>query len=423
MKIIDLGINGEGIAKENGKVVFIENALVNEDVEIEITSENKNFSKAKAIKINKKSSNRVEPLCPYFLKCGGCQLQHMDYDCQLEFKKKLVENTLKKIANIDFSVSETISSDDIFFYRNKSSFPIVFKDNKVYIGMYENLSHNLIEIGECKISKPLINKVLKITENYLKTNKTNKLKHLVVREVGGKALITIVSTTKNIDLSGYTKVLEAENIDFSLTLNLNQDEKHILSNEFIDIYGDNSKEVEDFGLRHKVNPASFMQINDSVKEKLYLKILENIENETVVDAYSGAGVLSGMIAKKAKFVYGIEISKSAIDLANQLAIDNKIENLTFICGNCKTEIPKLLPNIEEDFITILDPPRSGCDKDVLDAILTTKPHKVLYVSCNPITLSRDLKILSECYDIKSITPFDMFPQTSNVEVFTVLNIK
>lgn len=423
MKIIDLGMNGEGVAKQDGKVIFVKDALPEEDVEIVLTEEKKNFSKGEVVKINKKGPKRIEPLCPYFLSCGGCQLQHMDYDFQLEFKRNLVKNTLKKIANIDFAVSDTVSSDEIFFYRNKSTFPIIFHENKNYIGMYAERSHNLVEISECKISKPLINKILSITEKFLKIHKSDKYRFLVVREIERKALLTIVATTKNIDLSEYIELLKANNINFSLTLNINQDEKHILSNNYQNIYGEESLKTNEFGLLCSVNSASFMQVNSSVKEKLYNEVLANIENKTVVDAYSGAGLLSGMISKKAKFVYGIEISKPAIEAANQLARENNLQNISFICGNCNTEIPKLLPNIEEDFTIVLDPPRSGCDKAVLDSIILSKPSKILYISCNPITLARDLKVLSENYKIEKIIPFDMFPQTSNIETFAVLKAK
>lgn len=421
MKIIDLGINGEGIGKENGKVYFVKNALPFEDVEVEVLKENKNFSFAKATNIKTKSPDRAQPLCPYFFKCGGCQLQHMSYEKQLEFKQNLVKNTLKKVGNIDASVNKTVPSDDIYFYRNKSVFPVSEIDKNVFIGMFEENSHKLVDVTECKIAKKGINKILALSRECFKSCKKGALLYIVVREINNQFLITLVATTKNIETKSYIEKLKQEKINFSLSININKNKNIIMSDDFLNVYGENFIRLNEFDLRQKISPQSFMQINDSVKKKLYQKVLSKTEQgETVVDAYCGAGLLSAMISRKVKYVYGIEISKQATKNANDLAIENKINNITFICGDCKVEIPKLLKNIEEDFTIILDPPRSGCDPLVLSSVLDVKPSKVIYVSCNPITLAKDLKILSSIYKIEDITPFDMFPQTSNVETMVVL---
>ena len=420
MKIIDLGINGEGVGKEDGKVFFVKNALPEEDVEIEVLKENKNFSFAKATKIKTKSPDRVDPLCPYFGICGGCQLQHLAYEKQLEFKRGLVKNTLKKVGEIETDVDLTIPSDEIYFYRNKSVFPFYVDAKVLSIGMFEESSHNLVDITECKIAKQGINKILKISREYFKSNKNFALKYLVVREINNKFLITIVAS-KNIKLEAYAAKLKENNIDFSLNLNVNKVDDSILSNNYINIYGENLIRLNEFDLKTSVNSASFMQVNDSIKQRLYIFVLNEIDkNSNVVDAYCGAGLLSGMIAQKSKYVYGVEISKDAIQRANKLIEDNNIKNATFICGDCKDEIPKLLKNIEDDFTIILDPPRAGCNQLVLNSVIDTKPSKIIYVSCNPITLAKDLKILTKEYQIKKVQPFDMFPQTSNVETVVIL---
>lgn len=420
MKIIDLGMNGEGIAKENGKVFFIKNGLLGEEVDVKILKENKNFTIAKSDKINKKSDDRVDPLCPYFFECGGCQLQHMSYEKQLQFKQNLVKNTLKKVGNIDADVGKTIASKDKFFYRNKSVFPLVSRGGDVYIGMFKENSHDLVDIDECKIAKKGINNILKISREFFKIYNIDGIRYLVVREINNEFLITIVAS-KNIEIREYARVLRDSGIRFSLDININNDKNKILSNKSIKVYGENFIRLNEYDIKYKIDSLSFMQVNDTVKKKLYDKVLDEIKiGDNVVDSYCGAGLLSAVISNKAKHVYGIEISKSAIENANKLAIENGIKNITFICGDCKREIPKLLPNIEADFTIILDPPRSGCDEFVLRAIIDTKPSKVVYISCNPITLAKDLKTLLNVYKIEKITPFDMFPQTANVETLVVL---
>ena len=424
MKIIDLGINGEGIGRENGKVFFVKNALTDEEIEIKILKENKNFSFAKAIKINKKSPYRVEPFCPYFGFCGGCQLQHLTYEKQLEFKQNLVKSTLKKVGGIETEVQHTIPSDEIYFYRNKSVFPTAVLDNNFYIGMFQENSHKLVDINECKIAKDEINKILKITKEFFNSYKNKNIRYLVVREVSKNYLITLVVRSKNIKLEAYTAKLKELKIKFSINLNINNDDKSILSGWFINVYGENVLRLDEFGLKTIINSASFMQVNDSVKKKLYKYVINEINGgQSVVDAYCGAGLLSGIISKKSKHVYGIEISKQAIQSANKLASENNLQNVTFICGDCKVEIPKLLPNIDEDFVLVLDPPRAGCDTLVLKSALEASPSKIIYISCNPITLAKDLKILLKKFVLEKVQPFDMFPQTSNVETMVVLKKK
>lgn len=420
MKIIDLGINGEGVGKEDGKVFFVKNALPEEDVEIEVLKENKNFSFAKATKIKTKSKFRIEPLCPYYGVCGGCGLQHLMYEKQLEFKRDLVKNTLKKVGEIETDVNLTVPSDEIYFYRNKSVFPFYVDAKVLSIGMFEESSHNIVDIPECKIAKQGINKILKISREYFKSNKNFALKYLVVREINNKYLITIVAS-KSIKLEAYAAKLKENNIDFSLNLNVNKFDDSILSNNYVNIYGENFIRLNEFDLKTSVNSSSFIQVNDNIKKKLYEFVLNEVESgENVVDAYCGAGLLSGILSKKAKYVYGVEISKDAIQSANKLIEDNNIKNVTFICGDCKDEIPKLLKNIEDDFTIILDPPRAGCNQLVLNSVVDTKPSKIIYVSCNPITLAKDLKTLIKEYQIKKVQPFDMFPQTSNVETVVML---
>jgi len=426
MKIIDLGINGEGIAKEDGKVFFLDGGLIDEEVEYEITEENDKFSRGKVTKVIKESKDRQNPNCPYFGLCGGCQLQHLKYEEQLKYKQKLVQNTLKKISDIDVEVNPTFASDKIYNYRNKSVFQVFNMKGLMTFGMFENKSNNGLKIENCSIANETINKVLKITQDFYKNevNNTN-IRYLVVRVINDEPLITLVVRNRGVrKLQWYVETLKNNFQEFSLNLNINNNPKIILSNDYENVYGKNYLELTEFGINYNLNSGSFLQINDYIKGHIYQQILDNINSdEIVVDAYSGAGLLSSIIAKKCRYVYGVEVYREAIKSAEELMKKNDIKNLSFICGKCEVEIPKILPNIEENFTIILDPPRRGCDDEVLNSILSTMPTKIIYLSCNPITLAKDLKRLLEGYEIESINPYDMFPQTTDVETLVILKKK
>ncbi len=423
MKVVDLGINGEGIAKEDGKVYFVKGALVGEDVTVKKCVEKSRFTNCEVDRILVKSKDRVKPQCPYFSVCGGCQIQHLCYEKQLEYKQKLVKETLKKVGGFDTEVEECIASPKEYFYRNKNVFPVFFEDGHSQIGMFMENSKTCVEIEKCFIAEPEINRVLKITSDFLKDKFIEGFRYLVVRSVDGKVIITLVVEKKEISfLKKYLQTLQMNLKDFILNLNINTDKNTILSNEFISVYGDDSIATEDMGIQHSINAGSFIQVNNEIREKLYASVLENFsENDIVIDAYCGAGLLSAMIARKVRYCYGVEISTEAIKAANDMQRKNKIDNLYFINGDCDKEIPSLLENIEEEFSVILDPPRKGCTENVLNGIVAVRPQKVVYVSCNPITLAKDLKILvNGGYKLKKVQPFDMFPQTSNVETLVIL---
>lgn len=422
MKIIDLGMNGEGIAREEGKVFFVKGGLVGEEVSVKNIVEKSKFCNCEVDKIIEKSGDRVDPLCPYFSVCGGCQLQHLSYEKQLEFKRKLVKNTLKKVGGIDVEVEPCIASSQEYNYRNKNVFPVFNSKGHSQLGMFLENSKQCVAVEECFIADEDINRVVKVTNNFLKDKCVDGFRYLVVRVIDKKLIITMVTEKKEIPfLKKYLQILQMNFKDFSLNLNINEDKKSILSNNFINVFGSDI-EIITSGIKHKINAGSFIQINNQIREKLYAQVVDNFsEDDTVVDAYCGAGLLSALIAKKVHYCYGVEISDEAIKIANEMQRENEIHNLFFIHGDCDKEIPSLLVNMEEDFAVILDPPRKGCSEGVLRGVLAVKPYKVIYVSCNPITLAKDLKILVEGgYIVKKVQPFDMFPQTSNVETLVIL---
>lgn len=424
MKIVDLGMSGEGIARLGGKVYFVRGALPGEEVMVETVEERPKFCKARALEILKNNPDRQIPPCPYFGECGGCDIQHMSYAAQLEFKRNLVKNTIKKVAGVEVEVEPTVPSEKEFFYRNKSVFPIFEEGNKTRLGMFKAASHDAIEIKECKIAKEGINKVLSLTRDFFKGMDREGARYLVVRESASQFLITLVCEKRPSYVLEYVDFLK-KNLDFfSFDINILKSEKQILSDQFIDVHGSGKIENQEFGILQSVNSASFMQINDAVKQKLYSSVLDEISaGEEVLDAYCGAGLLSAIIAKKAKFVYGIEIVKPAIESAKLLAKENNILNAEFHCGDCANLVPKILKKLSRP-IVVLDPPRKGCDKKVLDAVTASGAEKIIYISCSPISLAQNLKLLIPAgYHITKLQPFDMFPQTANVETLCVLEKK
>lgn len=425
--IIDYGSNGEGVAKINGQVVFVPFALVGEKVEIIIVKVQKDFAFGKITNIIETSGTRVKAPCPYFSKCGGCQLQHMNYSAQLEFKKQFVENCINKYAKLNFDVENCVPSDNQYRYRNKFSFPIQEIDGVLCVGMYRVASHKFVKIDDCILqsqARNIIDCFLDYANKFnLKAYNCERklgLRHLVCRIFDNNIYLTIVSAQKmqNLDYL-YEKLTKIYNqVNISVNINVSSGNAILGDRNYV-VYGDKLA-ISEYGLYYDVDNYSFMQVNDNVKHKLYDEILLNIETEDiVVDAYSGAGVLSAILAQKCKKVYGIEIVKSAVESANKLARVNNIKNLNNICGDCAVELPKLSQKLK-NFSVVLDPPRKGCDKKVMDALNLSLPHKIIYISCNPATLARDLNELKTNYNIKRILPFDMFPQTANVETMVVL---
>lgn len=434
LNINRLGINGEGIAKiESGdykdKLCFVDFALPNENVDVEIIKDKKKYLVGKLKNINSYSDIRTNPPCVYFGICGGCDIQHLNKNVQIDFKQKKVKDTLKNVAQLDLDIENTVRLND-FEYRNKMVFPIVYQDSQTKIGMFERESHNIVEIESCLLTNKNINLILNLTKKYFsKTNlkgfnyKTNSgdLKYLVVRNFKEEFLVTIVST-KKLDLKNYFELLKSHFENIGLSLIISDSSSEILSGKYIQLFGLEKLNIEEYGIKYQLDNRGFFQVNNEIKRKIYDMVLDNInEDDCVVDAYSGAGLLTAIIAKKCRQAIGIEINKSASDSAKELLRINNLNNVKFINGDVGTRIEKVLSE-NKDSVVVLDPPRAGCGNSVLNALISQKslPKKILYISCNPATFARDLKILSEKFSIKSIVPLDMFPQSKHVECLGIL---
>ena len=351
VKIENINHQGLGITRVNGKVTFVENALPGEVIDIILTNEKKNYNLAKIQKIIRKSSYRIDPICPYFNECGGCDFGHVNYETELKYKKEKVENILKKYAHIDVNI-EITPSDKVYNYRNKIT---LHKQNEK-IGLVKKNSSEVIEIKECKLVDEKINEILH-----------NKPKEGIIR-TNGKEIISN----------------ENENI----TIN-------------IDKY------------KFKVNLNSFFQINQYNYEKMFNHIKKLISsNDVLLDLYSGVGVFSILLSENCKKIYGIEINENSYKNALENKKVNNLENIDFMLGKVEDNLPKIKEKIDT---IIVDPPRNGLSKTTIKQIININPKKIIYVSCNPMTLSRDLNLLNSNYNLESIKAFDMFPKTNHVE--------
>ncbi|MBP3630279.1 MAG: 23S rRNA (uracil(1939)-C(5))-methyltransferase RlmD [Clostridia bacterium] len=428
--IIDINDDGDGVLKFNNEVIFIPNTWLNEEVEGIIINAKSKFAIGKVTTIKNESKHRIIPPCPYAYSCGGCTLQHITYDEQLKFKEEKLKHIFKKVANIEISPQNIVSGTNIR-YRNKISLPV---NEQLQIGLFRTNSHNILEIDDCLISKSWTKPLISAVKSYMIENnisgynertKSGLVKHIVAREINDSVLISIVINGDTLPNSE-NLIAKLKPIFPSFGLNININKLHnnvILGSSFKHLYGLIELTATSDGLTYPVNNASFLQVNNEVANKIYDKVVSYIENsDVVINAYSGAGLLTAKLSNFAKTVYGIEIIKEATDSANCLAKENNISNMINICGDCTIEIPKLLKQGIKNHIIVVDPPRKGCDNTVLDAILKSEPHKIIYVSCNPNTLARDIKILlqNNSYEIKEITPFDMFPHTAHLETVVCL---
>ena len=390
---------GRGIAHINNKVVFIANALPEELVEIKIINDKKSYMEASVVKYIKLSKNRIESKCPYFEVCGGCNLLHLSYENTLTFKQSKIKELLKK-NKINYNKEiEMIKNDNPHYYRNKVSLKI----ENGHLGYYEESSHKLIEIKECITAKHSINEVIK---NYKLLNLENA--KLTIRSNYNDEILIIIETKNkeyNIELAKLKEKVKLVGI--------------IYNN--ITIYGENFFYERMNGKLFKVSYNSFFQINENITNKLFALIENNIDKDsTVLDLYSGVGTLGIVASSKAQTVYSIEIIKNAVLNGITNAKLNQKTNIKFMLG----DVAKLVDKVNLAFDTvIIDPPRKGLDKKTKEFILKKLPAKIIYVSCNPNTLMRDLKELENIYEIIDYKILDMFSYTYHVESFCVLKRK
>jgi len=433
--IVDIGQGGVGVGKYDGFTVFVEGGLIEDKVKVRINKSKKNYAVGDMVEVVEKSPFRVDRICSDSLKdCGGCQIQELDYQKQLDIKTNEVKQVISRIGKLEnVKVYNTIGMDEPCRYRNKAQFPIQKINNAPAIGFYKKKSHDVISMDKCVIQHDVNDKIMKIIKTYINAygvsiydekSHTGVLRHLVTK-IGfttNEVMVVLVANGRKLPyLNELASVLEENVPGFkTLVVNVNRAKTNvILGKENNIIYGEGK--INDYigDLVFEISPLSFFQVNPVQTEVLYNKALEYAdlqENDTVFDIYCGIGTISLFLAQKAKKVYGIEIVEDAIIDARVNAKLNNLDNVEFYVGEAEEVVPNMYKEGKTANVVVVDPPRKGCDEKVLDTIVSMSPDKVIYVSCNPSTLARDLAYLDERgYKCSEIQPVDMFPHTMHVE--------
>ena len=437
----DLTHDGAGVAKVDGYPLFIHGALPGEDVHIHVLKTLKSYGFAKLLEIENASPFRVEAPCPVFDTCGGCQIQHLSYEGQMTFKRKLVRDAITRIGKLpDVPVHAVKGMENPWRYRNKSQIPFGMEDGRVVAGFYQPRSHRIADTDICLIQTPEADGIMagikqKLTEMgiepYEEETHRGQLRHVVVRKARATGEIMVVLVTKKKKFPQAAQAIELiqslvpETV--SIVQNINPQKTNVIfGDETITLWGKDVIEDRIGDVRFEISARSFYQINPEQTEVLYGQALEYANltgNETVIDAYCGIGTISLFLAQRAKFVMGVEIVPPAIEDAKRNAELNGLSNTLFEAGPAEQVIPRWYKEGRKADVLVVDPPRKGCDEQLLHTILKQRPERVVYVSCNPATLARDLRILEDGgYRTQEVQPVDMFPQSTHCEAVAWLQL-
>ena len=452
VKIEDIGVNGEGIGKVEGYTLFVKDALISDTVEAVITKAKKNYGYAKMLKILDASPHRVERKCPVARQCGGCQIQELSYEAQLDFKTKKVYGNLERIGGFSPEFLDTVMEpicgmEEPFYYRNKAQFPIgTDREGNIVTGFYAGRTHQIIPNMECALGVSVNQKILQIIVDFMNQYGVSAYNEETGRGLVRHVLIRYGFTTKEIMvclvINGDNfpksekladKLVQIEGMT-SITYSVNKENTNVIMGKEIGVLWGQGYITDYIGdVKYQISPLSFFQVNPVQTEKLYGLALEYAGlkgNEIVWDLYCGIGTISLFLAQKAKKVYGVEIVPQAIDDARNNAKINGIENAEFFVGKAEEVLPEYYARYEKEHgekayadVIVVDPPRKGCDETLLDTMVEMKPERIVYVSCDSATLARDLKYLCERgYEIQRVKPVDQFPHTVHVEVIIKMQL-
>ncbi|MEK5109409.1 23S rRNA (uracil(1939)-C(5))-methyltransferase RlmD [Cytobacillus sp. FSL K6-0129] len=437
-----LGINGEGVGYFKKKVVFVPGALPDEEVVVEVTNVQPKFSEAKIKKVRKPSPYRVEAPCPLFGECGGCQLQHLRYDRQLIEKRDMVIQSLERHTKIDpntIQIKQTIGMEDPWRYRNKSQFQVGMKQGEVIAGLYSMNSHQLIDIDECIVQKPetisVTNTMKRILQDlnisaYNERTRKGDIRTIVTRVGVKTGEVQVVLITRQKELPKSSLIVEEATKRIpnlrSIIQNVNgQKTSLIFGDETIPLAGETFIYEMLGDIQFELSARTFFQLNPEQTVKLYneVKKAANLTGkETIVDAYCGVGTIGLWLADQAKEIRGMDIIKESITDAKRNAAKHGVKHAKYVTGKAEEWLPKWVKEGFRPDVIVVDPPRTGLDQALLKTIQQVKPKKLVYVSCNPSTLAKDIDFLHRQYKVKSIQPVDMFPQTAHVECVVLLTL-
>lgn len=440
--IIDNGFEGEGIAKIENFTIFIDGAIKGEKCKILIIKITSSHAFGKLLEILEESPNRCTPDCETYKRCGGCNLRHIDYEETLNIKQEKVQNLINKTLDNNIKAEKTLGMGNPYNYRNKAQYPIgTDKNGEKVLGVFAKRTHEIIPIKECRIQKEISYQIAKYILEHIKKNnisvynekKQKGLIRHIVTKVGiqtNEVMCIIVINGKEIpnELTLANNIIDRFPMVKTVVKNINTKNTNVImgdKNETIVGRGYITDVLGDYIF--KISPMSFYQVNPIQAEALYNIAIEKAQiskDDIVCDLYCGIGTIGIFASKFAKKVYGIEIVKQAIEDAHINAKLNNIKNIEFLCGDVEESFEKLIKKekIKPD-VVIVDPPRRGLDNNTIENIMKLDVKRVVYISCNPATMVRDLKVFEEKYDIKEVQPVDMFPFTSHVECVAVLQLK
>ncbi|SCZ79889.1 23S rRNA (uracil(1939)-C(5))-methyltransferase RlmD [Acidaminobacter hydrogenoformans] len=449
LMITALSEEGEGIGRLDGMAVFVPGVLPGETVECLLVEQKKNYARGRLTRVLTASPSRVSPPCPYFPECGGCQLQHLDYPGQLEAKRVTVQDALERIGGFKgVDVPLTLGMAEPFRYRNNGQYHIRRVNGRVRIGFFKAGTHEVIDIADCLIQPEINSRVVAVVRDWAESTgvstynpKTQEgiLRHLMIRHsnVTGGLMVVLVATSKT--LQGSDALVERLRGEVSgiesIVLNTNtKPGGQVLGPQNKVLYGNERILGELDGFHFGISPLSFFQVNTEQTRVLYQKAVEFAGlsgGETVFDVYSGIGTISLSLSRQAQKVYGIESVRPAVEDAVENAKRAGLDHVEFIAGRAEDVMPRLAEQGVRPDVVVLDPPRKGCEPEVLRTLLDMKPEKIVYVSCKPSTLARDLKVLcgggesgleAAAYELVAVQPVDLFGGTGHVETCVLLSL-
>lgn len=435
IEIMDLTSEGKGVGRYDGLAVFVPGAIPGEKVKVKITNKKKSYAEAELIEIIQPSPRRKDSIeCTAYEHCGGCQLMHMDYNNQLNEKTQLVQKSLERIGGfLNVRVKPCLGMDNPFGYRNKVVYQVGIRDNQLRLGFFSEKSNEFVPVTKCLLVSEIMGSLAQEIEKLINLYKLKDLKRVLIRESkhNGEILIGLIffKEVKNKNL--LDSIYELTNTLIKSFPQIVSIIKFIQANPKVPwsgtgkiLFGQKYFTEEIGGKKFIISANSFFQVNSLQAEKLFNTVVDycgDMDKHIVFDLYCGTGTISIFLADKAKKIYGIEALPEAVADASENARLNGLHNIEFIAGKVEHETHKLTEQGKKPQVIVIDPPRKGCHPKTIDTILKISPPKVIYVSCNPATLARDLKLLSEVYIIKQVQPVDMFPQTSHVETVVLMS--